>query len=297
LCFVRFILHFAALVGLAMLLIAEEPLETFSGCTLVDTTWADGDSFPVKLKNGRQITFRLYGADCIEWHVKDETLARRLRAQRRYFGIGGGETSQSMAKAQSFGKKAAERTRELLVKPFSAHTAFTDARGGGNSHRVYAFITTADGKDLASVLVAEGLARAFGIVRRLPDGSAADEYREKLRDMELVAAGEKKGIWASTDWERLSADRAAERAETAELASFLKPQLPPEGVNPNTAPIEELESLPGIGNVLAQRMIEERHVAPFEAPQDLKRVKGVSAKLIESLAPSLRFKSKPTTPP
>ena len=293
----KFLPPLIAIVGFAMLLNAEEPLQTFTGCTLVDAAWADGDSFPVKLEDGRQMTFRLYGADCIEWHVKDETLARRLRAQRRYFGIGGGETTQSMAKAQSFGKKAAERTRELLAKPFSAHTAFTDARGGENSHRVYAFITTADGKDLASVLVAEGLARAFGIVRRLPDGTAADEYREKLRDLELVAAGEKKGIWASTDWEQLSADRAAERAETAELASFLRPKAPSEGLNPNTATIEELESLPGIGDVIARRIIQERQVAPFKDPADLKRVKGMGAKLIESLAPNLRFDSKPTTPP
>lgn len=280
-----------------MILNAEEVLQTFAGCTLVDSTWADGDSFPVQLEDGRQMTIRLYGADCIEWHVKDETLARRLRAQRRYFGIGGGETSQSMAKAQSYGKKAAERTRELLAKPFSAHTAFTDARGGENSSRVYAFITAADGKDLASVLVAEGLARAFGIVRRLPDGTAADEYREKLRDMELVAAGEKKGIWASTDWERLGADRAAERAETAELASFLRPQVSPDGVNPNTANLEELESLQGVGDVLARRIIEERQTAPFQNPADLKRVKGMGAKLIESLAPNLRFDTKPATPP
>lgn len=289
-------LQLLGFMSLAMVLIAEEPLQTFTNCTLVNAEWADGDSFPVKLQDGQERTCRIYGADCIEWHVKDETLARRLRAQRRYFGISGGETSQSMAKAQSFGKMAAERTRELLAKPFTVYTAFTDARGGENSHRIYAFITTADGRDLASILVSEGLARAFGIVRRLPDGTGADEYREKLRDMELVAAGEKKGIWASTDWERLSADRAAERAETAELASFLKPQVPSTGLNPNKATMEELLTLPGVGKVLADRIVEERQKLPFDGLADLKRVKGMSAKLIESLGPSLHFDPKPATP-
>ena len=80
-------LALALLIFAALTLRAEETLQTFSGCTLVEAEWADGDSFPVRLPDGRQVTSRLYGADCIEWHVNDETLARRLRAQRRYFGI------------------------------------------------------------------------------------------------------------------------------------------------------------------------------------------------------------------
>jgi endonuclease YncB( thermonuclease family) len=38
--------------------------------------WADGDSFEVQTADGSSHTLRLYGADCIEWHVTDETDAR-----------------------------------------------------------------------------------------------------------------------------------------------------------------------------------------------------------------------------
>jgi hypothetical protein len=52
-------------------------------------TWlrADEDSFQIQTPEGQEHTIRLYGADCIEWHVSDDSDARRLRAQRRYFGI------------------------------------------------------------------------------------------------------------------------------------------------------------------------------------------------------------------
>jgi endonuclease YncB( thermonuclease family) len=86
----------------ALTLHADESLQTFPSCTLVEADWADGDSFPVKLPDGRQITARLYGADCIEWHVNDETLARRLRAQRRYFGIADTDAASSMKTARDF---------------------------------------------------------------------------------------------------------------------------------------------------------------------------------------------------
>ena len=36
-----------------------------------------------------------------------------------------------------------------LAKPFTVHTAFADARGDGKHKRIYGFVTTADGEDLA----------------------------------------------------------------------------------------------------------------------------------------------------
>jgi DNA uptake protein ComE-like DNA-binding protein len=268
---------------------ADESLQTFPSCTLVEADWADGDSFPVKLPDGRQVTARLYGADCIEWHVNDETLARRLRAQRRYFGIADTDAASSMKTARDFGKQAALRTRELLAKPFTVHTAFAGARGNGEKERAYAFVTTAEGKDLATVLVDEGLARAFGVTRQLPDGTSSNEYREALADLELTAAASKKGIWAVTNWNELPADRAEERRESADLQTVLKDSQSTTTINPNTATAEELKSLPGIGKKLAERIIEARTKTPIRSIDDLLAIKGITPKLAESLTPKLQF--------
>jgi competence protein ComEA len=276
----------------ALTLHADESLQTFPSCTLVEADWADGDSFPVKLPDGRQVTARLYGADCIEWHVNDETLARRLRAQRRYFGIAATDAASSMKTARDFGKQAALRTRELLAKPFTVHTAFAGARGNGEKERAYAFVTTAEGKDLATVLVDEGLARAFGVTRQLPDGTSGNEYREALADLELTAAASKKGIWAVTNWNELPADRAEERRESADLQTVLKDSQSTTAINPNTATAEELESLPGIGKKLAERIIEARTTKPLTSIDDLLAIKGITPKLAESLTPKIQF----TTP-
>ena len=274
----------------ALTLRADEALQTFPGCTLVEAEWADGDSFPVRLPDGRQITTRLYGADCIEWHVNDETLARRLRAQRRYFGIADTDAASSMKTARDFGKQAAIRTRELLSKSFTVHTAFAGARGNGEKERAYAFVTTAEGKDLATVLVDEGLARAFGVTRQLPDGTSGNEYREALADHELTAAAAKKGIWAVTDWTHLAEDRAEERRESAELQTVLKDsQSTTAAIDPNTATAEELQSLPGIGKKLAERIIEARTKTPIRSIDDLLAIKGITPKLAETLTPKLQF--------
>jgi competence ComEA-like helix-hairpin-helix protein len=53
-------------------------------------------------------------------------------------------------------------------------------------------------------------------------------------------------------------------------------------INVNTASQAELEALPGIGAVIARRIIEGR---PYRAVEDLMRVKGIGKRRLEEIRP------------
>ncbi len=61
-------------------------------------------------------------------------------------------------------------------------------------------------------------------------------------------------------------------------------------INVNTASAAELELLPRIGPVMAQRIIEDRLAnGPYESDSDLDRVSGIGPKTLEKLSPLIRF--------
>lgn len=263
---------------------ATKPLETLERCELVPTKWSDGDSFLIRTAEGEEYTLRLYGADCVEWHVTDDSDARRLRAQRRYFGISevGGSPQASIETAKDFGAEAGRKMAALLGEPFTVHTAFSDARGDGKYQRFYGFVTTSGGKDLAEELVRLGLARAFGVYRETPTGMSGKEYRANLEDVELLAAKRGMGVWAKTNWDLLSEERREERRDAEELEiAIAKPKLEVgTKINPNTAARDQLMLLPGVGEVTANRIIEAR---PFGKLADLLEVDGIGPKTLERL--------------
>jgi competence protein ComEA len=53
-------------------------------------------------------------------------------------------------------------------------------------------------------------------------------------------------------------------------------------ININTATQAELEALPGVGPVIARRIIEGR---PYRSVDDLDRVKGIGKKRLEEMRP------------
>jgi competence protein ComEA len=269
---------------------AADDLQAIEGCTLVAADWADGDSFRVRLPDGEELTIRLYGADCLEHHVSDETDARRLRSQRRYFGITRvkPDAAAAIEFAKELGREATAETRAFLDRPFTIHTSFADARGDARFKRVYAFVFDADGRDLAAHLVSKGVARAFGVSRSTLAAESADDYRAMLTDLELRAAAAGTGIWAHTDWDSLPVERQLERDEERELQAALgKGELPADfTVEINSAPRSELMRLPGIGETLANRIIEKR---PYARLTDLLEVEGIGPATYRRLKPMLRL--------
>ncbi len=61
-------------------------------------------------------------------------------------------------------------------------------------------------------------------------------------------------------------------------------------LDPNTAPADSLELLPGIGKIYADRIVEYRKLHPFKKEIDITNVKGIGAKNYERLKPYLKVK-------
>jgi competence protein ComEA len=80
------------------------------------------------------------------------------------------------------------------------------------------------------------------------------------------------------------ADRLV-RKPTGPTHTVKKPGIPGELVNINTAPAAELSKLPGIGQVLAGRIVTEREKKPFAKVEDLRRVSGIGPKKLEAIKP------------
>lgn len=71
---------------------------------------------------------------------------------------------------------------------------------------------------------------------------------------------------------------------TAQVQSTTVAPTQPLLVNINTAGVEELQLLPGIGPVLAQRIVDYRQAnGPFESESQLTLVSGVGLTLLEEL--------------
>ena len=267
-------------------------------CRLIVNPANDGDSFHVSAGTNEYI-FRLYLVDAPE---TDEMTPGRLVAQAKYFGI-------TVPQAIEVGRAAKEFTREKLSAPFTVFTRMSDAMGQSRLERFYAFVQTKEG-DLGEQLVRNGLARNYGF-KAVPPGLRNSRVEmEKLQQLENQARQEKIGGWG-VNIGRLNAPAGGPSpfshfgsnqkppglGTPAASPSFSSTPRPPAQTAPggtpnpnkshpkantplgkidiNTATEKELTTVPGIGHVMAARIIAAR---PFRSADDLRRVSGIGDK-------------------
>lgn len=75
-----------------------------------------------------------------------------------------------------------------------------------------------------------------------------------------------------------------ERKPAGPVHTSLKPNVS-ELIDLNTATAAELDRLPGIGPVLAGRIVAEREKKPFAGVDDLRRVSGIGPKKLDAIRP------------
>jgi endonuclease YncB( thermonuclease family) len=160
--------------------------EELRGCTLVEDRGNDGDSFVVR-HQGKDHTLRLYFADCPEKY-RHQYNGGRIAEQGRYFdGLTGEETV-------GVGEDARDFTLSVLrPRPFTVLTRWEPVF---DSQRFYAFVTLAQGEDLAELLVARGLARIHTKGENRPGGAAASTEKQRLQSVERKAKAANVGAWA-----------------------------------------------------------------------------------------------------
>ena len=164
---------------------ADEKWETIRNCRLIPNTSNDGDSFHVDA-NGQEHIFRLYFVDCPEAEFSG-LVTERIKQQAAEFGISEEATVE-------IGKKAAAFTAAVLSRPFTVLTRGQDAMGRSKLKREYAFVTTADGKDLGELLLEQGLARSHG-ESAAPSGKSAKSLWSKYDGIQARAKSAKAGAW------------------------------------------------------------------------------------------------------
>jgi len=276
-------------------------------CKLIVNPANDGDSFHASVGE-KEYLFRLYLVDAPE---TDEMTPGRLVEQAKYFAI-------TVPQAIEVGQAAKEFTREKLSEPFTVFTRMSDAMGRSKMERFYAFVQTKDG-DLGEQLVRNGLARNYGFKAVPPALQNSRLEIEKLQQLEDEARQEKIGGWGVNAGrlnvraqkpapfsvfvaEKKTRPRATPLANSSPRISptpipnssiagsspaeakksHAKEKIALGRIDINTATEKELKMIPGIGPVMAGRIIASR---PFRSADDLKKVSGIGDKKYDAIRP------------
>ena len=267
----------------------EKDWITLDNCRLIPNEANDGDSFHVRA-NDIEYLVRLYFVDAPETAGLS---AARLVEQAEYFAV-------SVPQVIEIGLDAKRFVDGKLSEPFRVVTRLAGGLGRSKVQRIYGFVRTSEG-DLGEQLVANGLARIHGTTAPAPGASSSADEREKLAQLESEAKRRNVGGWGITErssnggsQSRSSPDVSRSISTTpmssssavamnpSELTNRSKEKTQLGNIDVNTATEKELTTVPGIGHVLAARIIAAR---PFRSADDLKKVSGIGDKKYAQIRP------------
>ena len=216
----------------------------------------------------------------------DSSLPSRVAEQSRYFGA---TTSQTL----HIGLEAEKFTRQKLAGPFTVRTCKQDARGRSRLKRYFAFVQVGNA-DLGEQLVANGLARVYGAANEAPDMNTPEAEWRKLEQFERKAKEQRVGGWGINNG-GLQTRAAVQPVTGADYFSafFHSDKTPSSGqaasaspagakLDINTASIEALQNVPGVGPATAKRIIAAR---PLKSADELSKVKGIGEAKYKELRP------------
>jgi len=305
--------HKVGLLALAILCAAPVDLGAreskdwivLQNCRLIRNPANDGDSFHASA-GAREYIFRLYMVDAPE---TDAMNPARLVEQAKYFAI-------TVPQAIETGLAAKEFTRTKLSEGFTVFTRMSDAMGRSKLERFYAFVQTKEG-DLGEQLVRNGLARNYGF-KAVPPGLKNSRLElEKLQQFEDEARRENIGGWGVNGgrlnvhaqqldpfsvfvakktppahaypqtFHRTSAPSPLSLPAVTAVShdaktSHAKENIEVGRIDINTATEKELRTIPGVGPVMAARIMAAR---PFRSADDLKKVTGIGDKKYAKMRP------------
>ena len=313
----------AALVALTAWLLcsfaaqAREPWVVLKDCRLLRNQSADADSFHVKAA-GKEYIFRLYFVDAPE---TDMSFADRVREQAQYFGLTPDQTitlgeyakrftteklaqpftvrtcmqdamgRSKMPRYYAFVETKEGDLAELLVTNGLArlHGAVAQPVGLRSPERQWDKLKRLEREAKQQKVGAWGAASGRMAARSatVQPKSGPDSFDAFFHPERLATANEPATTTTMPTASPALMPGASRRPESAWPFSA-PPGAPAQTggkLDVNSASSEQLLAVPGIGPVLAQRILEGR---PYQSADELTRVKGIGPKIYERIRPHFR---------
>ncbi len=309
-----------ALLILALPLQAAAEWLQLNDCRLVPHDANDGDSFHFE-SGGREYIARLYFADCAE---TDDQVPKRIVQQMEAFGISEQKVYSYGQEAKKFTDRVLAHPFTVVTRFQDArgrskkprYYAFVFPQGSRKdlgSLLIEAGLARSFGQvaknDLRldrghyDQLQARAQRQGMGVWggrRHNPHFAEFDDSGEAAPAAEPMPGNPpppanpadrgKVTLFDALNDAVIGNLRSSNRALLAQFSDKSQPADPAGSkdtrINLNTAAREQIEMLPGIGQVLAGRIIENR---PYRSAEDLKRVPRLGAGVISKIAPLVEF--------